>query len=226
MWRWVDLSPRGYSTSKRANSRQRRWHAEGASVIFLWEARKERDGRWRGTWPVTIAMSLKSTCRTSMIFYFFRFSSFLLQNFAMLSATLGRWSYSAALWDLLFTPTVAERFVTTLISIHAAGTYAQRHEAGSVWRGEVFVWNVLTRRPLRNAPWCVWRARARTPRTAVIYGGEKLMLMFSRWKSIAGVQRERDSLWKQLRTLQSCQLLSLCWNCSSGRAALNTYREK
>lgn len=81
-----DLSPRGYSTSKRANSRQRRWHAEGASVIFLWEAREERDGRWRGTWPVTIAMSLKSTCRTSMIFLFL---SFLLLSFTKLCDALG-----------------------------------------------------------------------------------------------------------------------------------------
>lgn len=67
----------------------------------------------------------------------------------------------------------------------------------------VFVWNALTRCALRNAPWCVWhtrtraRARAHALRAAVIYGGEKLMLMFSRWKSSAGVQeqrRERDAV--------------------------------
>lgn len=86
------------------------------------------------------------------------------------------------------------------------------------------VWNALTRCALRNAPWCVWHTRARTHtlRTAVIYGGEKLMLMFSRWKSTAGVQeqrRERDTLWKQL--------LSLCWILLiRRRAALNTYTAK
>lgn len=105
----------------------------------------------RGTWPVTIAMSLKSTCRTSMIFLFL---SFLLLSLTKLCDALSHFGKAELFCsrDLLFTPTVAERLVTTLIYIHAAGTYAQRHKAGSVWRGEVFVWNVLTRRPLRNAP--------------------------------------------------------------------------